>query len=40
MTRTELLREYGIIDRQDLRVRPVQEGDILWLVRINGPAIG
>jgi hypothetical protein len=36
MTRTELLREYGIVDSQDLRVRPVQEADILWLVGING----
>ncbi len=36
MTRTELLREYGITDRPQMRVKLIQEHERLWVVGING----
>jgi hypothetical protein len=37
MTRSDVLSKYGVSDHKDLRVRPVQEADTLWLVGINAP---
>jgi len=37
MTRTEILRRYGIVDRPNLQVRPTLEADILRKIAINGP---
>jgi hypothetical protein len=36
MSRTEILKRYGIIDRPKLLVRPTEEADVLWRVGING----
>lgn len=35
--RTELLFQYGIIDRPELMIIPIREADVLWRVRISGP---
>ena len=36
MTRSELLAEYGIIDRPEITVTPIQEAGVLWWVGISG----
>jgi hypothetical protein len=36
MSRTEILKRYGVIDQPKLLIRPTKEADILWRVGING----
>jgi hypothetical protein len=36
MTRVDILKRYGIIDRPELLVRPTKKADVLWRVAING----
>jgi hypothetical protein len=36
MTRTEILRQHGITDRNEIRISTTQEKDKLWLVSIAG----
>jgi hypothetical protein len=36
ITRAELLEEYGIVDRPEIRVTLAQEADVFWCVGIGG----
>jgi hypothetical protein len=37
MSRREALLKYGITDHQDLPIRTVREGGLVWCVGIDGP---
>jgi hypothetical protein len=36
MSRSKVLKRYGVIDRPQLLVRPTKEAYVLWRVGING----